>query len=209
MIIAIDGGACTGKSTIARFLAEKMNYSHINSGIFFRQISLLMLNNNINADNYALSLDKIKVILERYNFSSNMMTDNELKSQVVGDFGAILAQMPIVRKKVSDELHSVASQKNVIIDGRDIGTMEFPNADFKFYFVVDIQERAKRLAKERKIEETEENFRNCQDELQKRDNEDMHRENSPLCMASDAIEIDGTNMSINEIVEKLYEIICN
>lgn len=99
MIIAIDGGACTGKSTIARLLAERMNYLHINSGIFFRQISLLMLNNNINADNYALCLDKIKVILERYNFSSNMMTDNELKSQVVGDFGAILAQMPIVRKK--------------------------------------------------------------------------------------------------------------
>lgn len=209
MIIAIDGGACTGKSTIARLLAEKMNYSHINSGIFFRQISLLMLNNNINADNYALSLDKIKVILERYNFSSNMMTDNELKLQVVGDFGSILAQIPMVREKVSDELHSVASQKNVIIDGRDIGTMEFPNADFKFYFVVDIQERAKRLAKEREIEETEENLRNCQDELQKRDNEDMHREISPLCMASDAIEIDGTNMSINEIVEKLYEIICN
>lgn len=85
--------------------------------------------------------------------------------------------------------------------------MEFPNADFKFYFVVDIQERAKRLAKEREIEETEENLRNCQDELQKRDNEDMHREISPLCKASDAIEIDGTNMSINEIVNQLCKII--
>jgi cytidylate kinase len=209
MIIAIDGGACTGKSTIARLLAERMNYLHINSGIFFRQISLLMLNKNINADNYALSLDKIKVILERYNFSSNMMTDKELKSQVVGDIGAILAQMPIVRKKVSDELHSVASQKNVIIDGRDIGTTEFPNADFKFYFIVDIQERAKRLAKERMYDETEENLRKCQDELLKRDYEDMHRKISPLRKASDAIEIDGTNMSINEIVNQLCKIICD
>ena len=209
MIIAIDGGACTGKSTIAKLLAERMDYLHINSGIFFRQISLLMLNNNINADNYALSLDKIKVILERYNFSSNMMTDKELKSQVVGDFGAILAQMPIVRKKVSDELHSVASQKNVIIDGRDIGTTEFPNADFKFYFVVDIQERAKRLAKERMVEETEENLHKCQEELLNRDYKDMHRKISPLCKSSDAIEIDGTNMSINEIVNKLCKIICN
>lgn len=208
MIIAIDGGACTGKSTIARLLAEKMNYLHINSGIFFRQISLLMLNNNINADNYALCLDKIEVILERYNFPSNTMIDNELKSQVVGDFGSIIAKLPIVRQKVSDELHSVASQKNVIIDGRDIGTMEFPNADFKFYFVVDIQERAKRLVRKRKLDETEENLRKCQSELLKRDKEDTNREISPLRKAIDAIEIDGTNMTIDKLVNKLYDIIC-
>ena len=209
MIIAIDGFACTGKSTVADALAEKMCFLHVNSGILYRTITLYLCKNNITVENISSQNERIKLLLEQIDLENQTYSVEELKQQKIGDLGALVAQIPFVRKKVSEELHRIAANHNVIVDGRDIGTQEFPNADVKFFFVVDTEERAKRLIAERGLEFTEENLIKCKKEIEERDQKDISREISPLRKAPDAIEINRNSLSVEDTVSLLCNYIAN
>lgn len=147
--------------------------------------------------------------MEQIDLENQTYSVEELKQQKIGDLGALVAQIPFVRKKVSEELHRIAANHNVIVDGRDIGTQEFPNADVKFFFVVDTEERAKRLIAERGLEFTEENLIKCKKEIEERDQKDISREISPLRKAPDAIEINRNSLSVEDTVSLLCNYIAN
>lgn len=209
MIIAIDGFACTGKSTVADALAEKMCFLHVNSGILYRTITLYLCKNNITIENISSQNERIKLLLEQIGFEELTYSVEELKQQKIGDLGSLVAQIPFVREKVSIELHRIATNHNVIVDGRDIGTTEFPNADVKFFFIVDTEERAKRLIIERGLEFNEENLIKCKKEIEERDKKDISREISPLQKAPDAIEINRNSLSVEDTVSLLCNYIAN
>ncbi|MBR3797919.1 MAG: (d)CMP kinase [Bacteroidales bacterium] len=204
MIIAIDGFACTGKSTVADALAKKIGFKHINSGMFFRQITLLLYKKSITPKNLESNYDTVEKLVSEIKFD-NLFSQKELKQQEIGELGSLVAKIPIVRNRVNEELHNIARNENVIIDGRDIGTNVFPNAEFKFFFVVNTDERAKRLIKERNIENTVENFEKSKKEIETRDHNDLNRDISPLKKANDAIEINRDNLSVEETVALLYK----
>ena len=205
MIIAIDGYACTGKSTVAEELAKKMNFIHINSGMLYRAITLYLYNNGITTNNINLQLNNIEKLVNSIDFETITYSTDSLKQQFISDLGSHIAQIPAVRAKVSEELHRIASVNNVIIDGRDIGSNEFPNAEHKYFFEVSTIERAKRLIKERRWNYSEGNLNKCIDEIEQRDSKDVHRENSPLRKADDAIVINRDNLSVDETVSLLYQ----
>ena len=209
MIIASDGFACTGKSTVADALAEKMCFLHVNSGILYRTITLYLCKNNITIENISSQNERIKLLLEQIGFEELTYSVEELKQQKIGDLGSLVAQIPFVREKVSIELHRIATNHNVIVDGRDIGTTEFPNADVKFFFIVDTEERAKRLIIERGLEFNEENLIKCKKEIEERDKKDISREISPLQKAPDAIEINRNSLSVEDTVSLLCNYIAN
>lgn len=204
MIIAIDGFACTGKSTVADALAKKIGFKHINSGMFFRQITLLLYKKSITPKNLESNYDTVEKLVSEIKFD-NLFSQKELKQQEIGELGSLVAKIPIVRNRVEKELHHIAKNENVIIDGRDIGTNVFPNAEHKFFFVVNTEERAKRLIIERNLENTEENFDKCKKEIESRDYKDTNRDINPLRKADDAIEINRDNLSVVETVELLYQ----
>lgn len=204
MIIAIDGFTCTGKSTVADALAKKIGFKHINSGMFFRQITLLLYKKSITPKNLESNYDTVEKLVSEIKFD-NLFSQKELKQQEIGELGSLVAKIPIVRNRVNEELHNIARNENVIIDGRDIGTNVFPNAEFKFFFVVNTDERAKRLIKERNIENTVENFEKSKKEIETRDHNDLNRDISPLKKANDAIEINRDNLSVEETVALLYK----
>lgn len=204
MIIAIDGFAGTGKSTVADALAKKMSYTHINSGMFFRQITLLLYKKGITPENLESNYNEVEKLVCEIKFDK-LFSPKELKQQEIGELGSLVAKIPIVRNRVEKELHHIAKNENVIIDGRDIGTNVFPNAEHKFFFVVNTEERAKRLIIERNLENTEENFDKCKKEIESRDYKDTNRDINPLIKADDAIEINRDNLSVVETVELLYQ----
>ena len=204
MIIAIDGFAGTGKSTVADALAKKMGYIHINSGMFFRQITLLLYKKGITPQNIESNYNEVEKLISEIKFDK-LYSQKELKQQEIGELGSLVAKIPIVRNCIEKELVNIANNENVIIDGRDIGTNVFPDAEYKFFFVVNTEERAKRLMIERNLENTKENFDKCKKEIENRDYNDINREISPLRKAVDAIEINRDNLSVEETVALLYE----
>ena len=177
--------------------------------MLYRAITLHLCKNNITVENISSQNERIKLLLEQIDLENQTYSVEELKQQKIGDLGALVAQIPFVRKKVSEELHRIAANHNVIVDGRDIGTQEFPNADVKFFFVVDTEERAKRLIAERGLEFTEENLIKCKKEIEERDQKDISREISPLRKAPDAIEINRNSLSVEDTVSLLCNYIAN
>ena len=212
MIITIDGPAGSGKSTVADILADKLNFIHFNSGSLFRGITahLLNINFNISSITTTSALPKIDlkvkminnvqhVIVNNTDYSS-VLRDNEVSTQV-----AIVAANYFVREIVDDCQRKFCSSNNVVIEGRDIGSHVFPNAEIKFYLDCSAKERAKR----RFLEEKEKNSSITLNEIEKqiieRDNLDKKRKIAPLVIPENAIIVDSTGKSINEVVEILLK----
>ena len=206
MIITIDGQSCTGKSTIATLIAKKMNFSYINSGLFYRAITYNLIENKIDIINYKNKIEQVKLLTEEYTFNVDELNKNILiyKTLEVGNFGAEIAKLEFVRTKVNSFITEISLiNSNIIIEGRDIGTKIFPNADFKFYFIADLKTRTNRLALDRNSNQINE----IQSEIQNRDFEDENRKNSPLKKAENAILVDTTYLTIEEIINQLEKYI--
>ncbi|OCB75317.1 (d)CMP kinase [Flavobacterium crassostreae] len=204
MIITIDGKSCTGKSTIALLLSKKINFSYINSGLLYRAITHEILKNKIDLINFKNKEEQIKLLINHYNFDLQKINENIsiFKTIEISKFGTEIAKLQFVRDKVNDYISEINSKyKNIIIEGRDIGTKVFPNADFKFFFIADIDIRANRLALERNSKE----INKIKIEIQKRDLEDENRKNSPLKKAISAILIDTSKLTIEETVNILEQ----
>ena len=209
MIIAIDGPAGSGKSTIAKLIAEDLELVYLDTGAMYRLVTLKALNEGILGD-----FEKIKKMLNNLNidikengfYLDNVDVSDEIRKPIVSENVSDIAAIREVREKMVDLQRKFSESKNVILDGRDIGTVVFPNADVKIFLVADAKERANRRYKELvkkgenvKIEEIYEN-------ILKRDEIDSTRKESPLKKAEDAIEVDTTSKNIGEVKNEILNI---
>ena len=209
MIIAIDGPAATGKSTSAKLVAEKLDFTYLDTGAMYRCVTLLTMRNSvkINSNHHLDSLLKgfqldIKKNEDEYIFYLNGedVSKEIRRSDVTKNVSAVSALL-IVRKTLVKIQRKIAEDQNCVVEGRDIGTVVFPNADVKFFVVADLVVRAKRRQLDLKILGEEKTIDSLIKEIHDRDRYDSQREVSPLSMAIDAIEVDTTNMSIDEQVD--------
>jgi cytidylate kinase len=201
MIIAIDGYSATGKSTLADLLAKKIGFRHLNSGLVFRAISYNLLTNGIDNENFQDDIEKIKHLTEDFTIHLEDLEKNilKLKTRQVSELGTQIAKLPFIRDRVSEILRGAATKSNIVVEGRDIGTVLFPQAEIKFFFKADTTIRANRLGRERNSTD----FEAMKIEIETRDREDETREISPLKRADDAIDIDTSHITVEETLELL------
>ena len=212
MIIAFDGPAGSGKSTIAKIISEKLGITYLDTGAMYRAVTLYFLENNVDFnDENQVKINLEKIELEFINdklYLNNKDVSAQIREKNVNDHVSLVSAIRIVREKMVDLQRKMSGKKSVVLDGRDIGTVVFPNADYKFYITASVDVRARR----RYEEELEKGISNLSfDEVKKsmenRDYIDSNREVTPLGKADDAIEIDTSDMSIDEVLEKILSYI--
>ena len=206
-IIAIDGYASTGKSTLSKMLSNHLGLPYIDSGAFFRGITFLALekgwinNENIYQEAIELGLKDIKIY---YNTSDNKLILNEIditdkiRSKLVSSNVSKIAKLPFVRFFILKQQRLMGNNFGMVMDGRDIGTVVFPNADFKFFFTARPEVRAQRRWEEMKANGYFLSYEEVLKSLMNRDKVDTERKFSPLKKANDAIEIDTSDLSLEE-----------
>ena len=213
MIIAVDGPAGSGKSTISKLLAKELGLVYLDTGAMYRLFTLKMLKENISFSDS----DKINELLENLNINiendrfylDEKDVSEEIRKTDVAENVSKTAAIKEVREKMVNLQRKFSKSKNVILDGRDIGTVVFPEADIKIFLVADAEERAKRRFKE--LQEKGENISldNIYENILKRDRLDSTRENSPLKKANDAIEVDTTGKNIEEVKNIILNLYIN
>ena len=208
VIIAIDGEASTGKSTQAKKIAEKFNYNYRDSGAYYRAITLYLIQNNINSnDNISQSVLSLISIDQVYKDKklSIYLNGNDVTQKIRGFKVSVnvsnFAKKPEIRDFVYEQLRSSARSNSLVIDGRDIGTVVFPNATFKFFLLADPKIRAERRHKQ--INDKSVKLESIEEEIILRDNTDSTRKIAPLKKADDAFEIDVTLLTIEQVFEKI------
>ena len=211
-VIAIDGPAASGKSTTAKQLAKKLKYIYIDTGAMYRASGLCTLLQNISlddADALKEMLDKISIKIEYAEDGNRIYLNGEDVSERIREadstkLSSQIAVIGIVRKKMVELQREMGENGGIIMDGRDIGTVVFPNADFKFFMIADARTRALRRWKEVKEKGNDIPLEEIEKELIWRDKNDITREISPLIQAEDAIPVDTSKMSIDEQVQFIY-----
>lgn len=217
MIIAIDGPAAAGKSTVAKKIATQLNYVYIDTGAMYRAITLAA---NINGIDYEDELNLAKltkntsITFKQNNgiqqvFINNKDVTLDIRNQEVTNNVSTVAKHQKVREILVEKQRELAQNKHVVMDGRDIGSHVLPNADVKLFLVASVEERAKRRHEENLANGFESNLDQLKEEIRKRDQIDSEREVSPLVKAEDAIEVDTTNMNIDEVTNYILSIISN
>ncbi|MCS6988567.1 MAG: (d)CMP kinase [Chloroherpetonaceae bacterium] len=215
IVIAIDGPAASGKSTTAKLLAQKLGYVYIDTGAMYRAFALKALTQDVLerlqtdeaflrqfVDSTDVRLSESSVWLDGKDVTTEIRTNDVSKS--VSKVSALKA----VREKLSAIQKKLGEAKGVVMDGRDIGTAIFPNAELKIYMLASVQERAKRRYAELKAKNAElgVTIEELEAEIRRRDEEDMNRAVSPLRKADDAIELDTSALTIEEQVERIYKL---
>lgn len=204
MQIAVDGPAGAGKSSIAKIVAQKLGLEYIDSGAIYRALAKKILDSNIKIEDYASIKNTLEstsielvdgdVFIDGVNFMP-FIRSSEVTA-VVSPFSAQIE----VREKVNSFLNSYSQNKSVIMDGRDIGSVVFPNAEYKFYLDASVEERARRRLAEIKYSSSLEEIKEA---ISKRDYNDEHHEVGALKRVEDAIYIDTTDMSMEQVVNKI------
>jgi cytidylate kinase len=195
MIITIDGTGGTGKTSTAQSLAKRLGYFHLNSGSLYRWITYNALNQHLNLR------DSDVLIKLAENLDYNTIDYTVLKNQEVSDNVARIAKIPEIREKVLDIQREFAKGKNIVVEGRDSGTVVFPEADFKFYFTASLDIRAQRSYRQLQKAGIEADLEHIKYSIAERDRQDIEREHSPLKKADDAIEIDTDTLTVEDGVD--------
>lgn len=216
-IVAIDGPAGSGKGTITKLVGEKLNLLNVDTGAMYRCIAFQMLKENINIEDVEKIEDLLKRIdIKLVNENSNIkvylngeeVTD-KIRTEEVSKFVSPVSTLKIIREKMVKMQRKFGEEKDIIMEGRDIGTEVFPNADVKIYLDATPEERARRRVLQNLEKGIESDFENVLKEIKIRDYRDSTREISPLRKANDAILVDTTNMTIDEVTQKIVKIIEN
>ena len=208
MIIAIDGPAATGKSTSAKLVSKKLGFTYLDTGAMYRCVTLLVLRNNVdinNQDHLASLLKNFQLDIKKNGKDHLFLLDGEdvskdIRSSDVTDNVSAVSALPVVRKKLVSIQRKIADNQDSVVEGRDIGTVVFPNADVKFFIVADTLVRAKRRQLDLKRLGEKKTIDSLIKEIRDRDNYDSQRKISPLTKAIDAIEVNTTNTTIDEQV---------
>lgn len=215
-VVAIDGPAGTGKGTIAKLIAQELNLVNIDTGAMYRSITLEALRQGINSIEEKEKLieiaKNIKIEMTNNNgeqeiFLNGENVSKEIRSTEVSGFVSQVSSIPEIRELMVNLQRKMAEGKNVIMEGRDITTVVFPNANVKIYLDADVEERAKRRYKENKEKGMQTTFEETLEAMKKRDYNDMNKPVGALKIAEDAIVVDTTKMTIEEVKEKVKEII--
>ncbi|MCI8290872.1 MAG: (d)CMP kinase [Clostridia bacterium] len=215
MIVAIDGPAGSGKGTITKLVGKKLDLIYIDTGAMYRCVTLECLNKNVKIE----EIEGLKQILENIDVQFLSEDDEQkvflngkdvtlkIRSKEVNEYVSPVSTVKIVRSKMTDLQRKMAVSKDVIMEGRDIGTTVFPNADVKIYLDATPEERASRRYKQNLENGITTGYDEILANVKERDYIDSHREISPLRKAEDAIYIDSTNMTIEEVVAEIERII--
>lgn len=214
IIIAIDGGPGTGKSTVSDYIANKLNILHIDTGAMFRAVGYFFIKNNIEMtdENIIKYIPKINIELKYIDSKTYVYLDGEditsyIRTNEISMAASKVCKIKEVRKKLLELQRKMASVTSVVLDGQDIGTVVFPNADFKFYFVCSMEKRAKKRTEDLIKKGQNTNYEEVKQLLEQRDLEDRTRKEAPILKAEDAIEIDTTNNTVEVTGEILIDII--
>ena len=210
--IAIDGPAAAGKSTIAQMVAKRINFTYIDTGAMYRAVTYFCICNNIDCkDEKAVEkvLDNIEVGLGKNHtvFLNKENVTDLIRSPLVNDNVSYIASYKNVRLFLVEQQRKMANNTSVVMDGRDIGSYVLPNADVKIFQIANVETRAKRRYLENIEKKIDCSYESVLAELKKRDYIDSHRDFAPLKKASDAIELDTSNMTIEEVVNEVLNII--
>ena len=214
--IAIDGPSATGKSTLAKALAKELSFIYIDTGAMYRAVGLYNIRKNIDLNNETdvvntlkdISIDIKYIDKEQRIFLNGEDVSNQIREEKVGTAASIVSTYKKVREVLVDLQRSLANVQNVIMDGRDIGTVVLPNASLKIFLTASSEERTKRRYLELKEKGKDVSIEDVAKELKERDERDTKRANSPLTKAEDAILVDTTNMNIEKTIKhikNLYE----
>ena len=218
--IAIDGHSSTGKSTIAKQLAKELGFVYVDSGAMYRAVTLYAMQNgyitpnNFDAKGLIDSLEKIKLNFKFNNdlgfaemYLNTVNVENEIRSMEVSNLVSKVSTIPEVREQLVKQQHQIAQNNNVVMDGRDIGTVVFPDAELKLFITASAEVRAKRRFEELKAKGDKVKFEDVLKNVEERDYIDSTRENSPLIKADDAIEIDNSYLSKEAQFEKIMQLV--
>ncbi|MBT3608499.1 MAG: (d)CMP kinase [Candidatus Marinimicrobia bacterium] len=208
MIIAIDGPSASGKSTTAKGVAEKLGITHVDTGAMYRAVTLGLKLSEISPDDEAgvcQYLSEIELYFDANNkiHLNGIDVSHEIRSGDISSRVSAVSAIPEVREKMVIIQRRIAGEQNCVLEGRDIGTVVFPNAEFKFFLIADIDVRAKRrLIELEKMGETK-SISELIEDIRRRDQLDSSRDHSPLIQADDAIPIDTSQLTINEQIKKI------
>ncbi|QHQ62194.1 (d)CMP kinase [Anaerocolumna sedimenticola] len=209
--IAIDGPAGAGKSTIAKNIAKKLQYIYVDTGAMYRAMALSMMRQGISTENeeaVSKACSLIKITIEYIDGLQQVKLNGEnvtafIRDEEVGKNASVVARYNTVRKKMVELQQSLASSSNVIMDGRDIGTVVLPSADLKIFLTASSKTRAFRRWKELEEKGILSNIDDIEADIINRDRQDMNREISPLRQAEDAVLVDSSNLTIDEVIDKI------
>jgi len=215
MIIAIDGPAASGKSTTAIGVAKCLGITYLDTGAMYRAVTFGLIENDIKfedspeLDNYLKQI-KLKLSETKSGVILNLDGRNvskEIRSSKVTENVSEVSALKSVRDSMVIIQRKLAKKNDCILEGRDIGTVVFPNADFKFFLIADEKSRAKRRQNDLKIMGEKKSIENVIKDINKRDNKDSTRKHSPLTKSEDAIIIDTSNLGINKVIDKIVNIV--
>ncbi|MFW6305982.1 MAG: (d)CMP kinase [Bacillota bacterium] len=217
IVIAIDGPAGAGKSTISKILANKLGFRYLDTGAMYRAITYLALKKDINISNY----DEINNMMENIEIcfyppqqdgKSHIVINEEdvtdkIRTTIIDQNVSAIAKIKIVRESMVKIQRSIAEYGNIIMDGRDIGSRVLPDADYKFFITASLEERARRRFLDIQKKSDNISYEEVKNKIAHRDKIDTERKISPLIKATDAVLIDTTNFTIEKAVEKILDIV--
>ncbi len=212
LTIAIDGYSSCGKSTMAKGLAKEIGYVYVDTGAMYRAVTLFAIRNglfnadkSVNENGIEARLNDIKISFRRNEADGQMVTclngepvETEIRSMQVAELVSRIAALPAVRKALVEQQRNMGKEKGVVMDGRDIGTAVFPDAELKVFVTASPEVRAQRRYDEMKAKGKDADFNAILENVKERDYIDSHREVSPLRKADDALVLDNTTMTIDE-----------
>ena len=213
--IAIDGPAGAGKSTIAKQVARRENLIYIDTGAMYRAMSLLMLQNGIplnDAEKIGQECSRVQIDISYENgeqavFLNGENVDAFLREERVGNAASAVSAVPRVRERLVQLQRELAESADVVMDGRDIGTVVLPDADLKIFLTASSRVRAERRYRELQEKGIEADLKTIQRDIEERDHRDMTRETSPLRQAEDAVVIDSSMMTVDEVIQNILDLI--
>lgn len=212
--IAIDGPAGAGKSTVAKIISKELGYVYIDTGAMYRAFGLFLVNNNIDVNNeteIAKVVDKVNISIKFVQNEQHIYLNNEdvtdlIRTPIISEAASSCSVHQCVRTKLVNMQQELAKSTSVVMDGRDIGSVVLPDANLKIFLTASVDTRAKRRIKDYKDKGITKTLEEVTKEIEERDYRDTHRDNSPLVQVEDAILIDSSNMSIDEVVDKIISL---
>ena len=213
--VAIDGPASAGKSTVAKIVAKKLHFIYCDTGAMYRSVTFAALKNHVKLDDDQALKELLKTIEIRFVpaepeqrvFVNDEEVTQAIRTPEITNNVSLVSAQPSVRAELTKRQQEIAEAGGIVMDGRDIGTTVLPNAEVKIFLVASVHERAVRRFKENQTKGIDTPLDILEKEIEERDYKDSHREISPLTQAKDAVLVDTTSLTIDQVVDKILEII--